>query len=408
MANINTGVGSLGNYNASTNTYGTAGLLQKAYDKVLDFKLRSEPLLRSVADKKPGSLTNNSNQVIFQIYKDLAVEIDPLDEATDPDTLGMETPDYVAVVMKEYGNMVARTKAMKLFSFTDVDPAVANIVAYNMIDSIDKLVANVLVGGSNVLYSGNATARSGLNSYNPGAGGGGDNPVDTLGSAQIRKAVAKMRTASVAPRKGSLYWVGIHPEVSHDLRVETDAAGWRTPQNYQATDKLWAGEIGQYEGAYYIESPRMPIVLGGGGAASAAVSVSGIDFAGGVATVNATAHGFKTGDYVEIAGSTGVAGLNAVFGPITVTGANAFTFATALSGTEGGTITATKKANVYQTLVAGQQALAEAVAEEAHSVVAPVTDNFGRFHKVGWYFAGGWTLYRPEALWRIESVSSIA
>ena len=259
MANINTGVGSLGNYNASTNTYGTAGLLQKAYDKVLDFKLRSEPLLRSVADKKPGSLTNNSNQVIFQIYKDLAVEIDPLDEASDPDTLGMETPDYVAVIMKEYGNMVARTKAMKLFSFTDVDPAVANIVAYNMIDSIDKMVANVLVGGSQVLYSGNAATRADIS-----ATAAENNPADTLGSAQIRKAVAKLRTASVAPRRGSLYWVGIHPEVSHDLRVETDAAGWRTPQNYQATDKLWAGEIGQYEGAYYIESPRMPIAYGGG------------------------------------------------------------------------------------------------------------------------------------------------
>lgn len=318
MANINTGVGSLGNYNAGTNTYGTAGLLQKAYDKVLDFKLRSEPLLRSVADKKPGSLTNNSNQVIFQIYKDLAVETTPLDEATDPDTLGMETPDYVAVLMQEYGNMVARTKAMKLFSFTDVDPAVANIVAYNMIDSIDKLVADVLITGDNVLFGGDATDRDDVVA------------ADTISSAEIRKAVAKLRTASVAPRRGSLYWVGIHPEVSHDLRIETDAAGWRTPQNYQATDKLWAGEIGQYEGAYYIESPRMPVVL------------------------------------------------NADDVP------------------------------VYQTLIAGQQALAEAVAEEAHSVVAPVTDNFGRFHKVGWYFAGGWSLYRPEALWRVETASSIA
>jgi N4-gp56 family major capsid protein len=401
MANINTGVGSLGNYNASTNTYGTAGLLQKAYDKVLDFKLRSEPLLRSVADKKPGSLTNNSNQVIFQIYKDLAVEIDPLDEATDPDTLGMETPDYIAVLMKEYGNMVARTKAMKLFSFTDVDPAVANIVAYNMIDSIDKMVANVLVGGSQVLYAGDAAARADLSVT---AGGG---VADTLGSAQIRKAVAKLRTASVAPRRGSLYWVGIHPEVSHDLRVETDAAGWRTPQNYQATDKLWAGEIGQYEGAYYIESPRMPIVLGAGGSIGTAAACT-IAISGGVATVTETDHGFKSGDYVAIAGSTGVTGLNATFGPITVTGADTFTFATTLTGTVGGSPTVVRKSHVYQTLVAGQQALAEAVAEEAHSVVAPVTDNFGRFHKVGWYFAGGWSLYRQEALWRIESVSSIA
>jgi len=322
MANINTGVGSLGNYNASTNVYGTAGLLQKAYDKAIDFKLRSEPMLRSIADKKTGSLTNNSNQVIFQIHQDLAVEIDPLDEATDPDTLGLATPDYVAVLMKEYGNMVARTKALKLFSFTDVDPAIANIVAYNMIDSIDTLYANKLITGTNVLYAtGGTTDPTTRNTVQA---------EDTITAAEIRKTVAKLRTAKVAPRKGSLYWVGIHPEVSHDFRIATDAAAWRTPQNYQATDKLWAGEIGTFEGAYFVESPRMPVVVN-----SSAVPV-------------------------------------------------------------------------YQTLVAGQQALAEAVAEEPHSVVAPVTDNFGRFHKVGWYGALGCEIYRQEALWRIESSSSIA
>jgi N4-gp56 family major capsid protein len=401
MANINTGVGSLGNYNASTNTYGTAGLLQKAYDKVLDFKLRSEPLLRSVADKKPGSLTNNSNQVIFQIYKDLAVEIDPLDEASDPDTLGMETPDHIAVIMKEYGNMVARTKAMKLFSFTDVDPAVANIVAYNMIDSIDKLVANVLVGGSQVLY-GSADAGSVPTSR------GAIVAADTITSAEIRKAVAKMRKDSVAPRKGSLYWVGIHPEVSHDLRVETDVAGWRTPQNYQATDKLWAGEIGQYEGAYYIESPRMPSGFDGASTGSGSFTntggSAGTSGAFVITLTAATTSGVIQPGYLVTGTNVGtgarVVSVSANGLTVTVDVANA--------GTVSGTITFQPTVKVYRTLAAGQQALAEAVAEEAHSVVAPVTDNFGRFHKVGWYFAGGWSLYRSEALWRIESSSSIA
>jgi hypothetical protein len=32
-----------------------AGLVQKAYDRLLDFALRSEPLIRSVADKRPLS-----------------------------------------------------------------------------------------------------------------------------------------------------------------------------------------------------------------------------------------------------------------------------------------------------------------------------------------------------------------
>lgn len=403
MANayINTGVGSIGNYNSGTNTYGTAGLLQKAYDKVLDFKLRSEPMYRTLADKKAGSLTNNSNQVIFQIYKDLAAQTNALDEIVDPDLLGMDTPDYVAVIMKEYGNMVARTKASKMFAFTDFDPAVANIVAFNMVDSIDKLVSNVVNAGTNVFYSGDATSTAGISTAAT---------ADTLGSKDIRKAVTKLRSAAVAPKRGSLYQVMLHPEVSHDLRIETDAAAWRTPGNYVDTAKLAAGEIGTWEGAFFVESPRM-LTAGDGANIGSATSVTLAVTAqtnNNLATGTATAHGLSTGDFVTIAGAT-PAGLNGSF-QITVTAANTFTYvvpSTVATGAATGTITFQKKTKVYRSLVAGQQALAEAVAEEPHSVVAPVTDNFGRFLKVGWYGALGWSLYRPEALWRIESASTV-
>jgi N4-gp56 family major capsid protein len=231
----------------------------------------------------------------------------------------MSTPDYVSVTLAEYGKMVARTKALKLFSFTDVDPAIANIVAYNMIDTIDSMVNDVLTAGTNVLYSGNATSTATVDA------------TDTLSSAEIRKAITKLRAGKAVPRKGSLYAVYLHPEVSHDLRAETGAASWRLPHEYQTNENLWAGEIGNWEGGYFIETPRAKAALDG--AASA---------------------------------------------------------------------------KVYRTIVAGREALAEAVAEEPHTVIAPVTDNFQRFHKVGWYAALGWSLYRQEALYRIESGSSVA
>ncbi len=44
-AYTDTGASSLGG------TVGGAGLVQKAYDRLLEFALRSEPLIRSVADK---------------------------------------------------------------------------------------------------------------------------------------------------------------------------------------------------------------------------------------------------------------------------------------------------------------------------------------------------------------------
>lgn len=67
--------------------------------------------------------------------------------------------------------------------------------------------------------------------------------------------------------------------------------------------------------------------------------------------------------------------------------------------------TGTKKR--YTSLIIGQEGLAEAVAVEGGTTVTPTTDKFGRLMGLGWYFFGGWTLYRPEALTLVESTSSV-
>ena len=64
-------------------------------------------------------------------------------------------------------------------------------------------------------------------------------------------------------------------------------------------------------------------------------------------------------------------------------------------------------ARVFRTIIVGKQALAEAVAEEPHTIVGPVTDKLMRHRPLGWYGVLGWKRYREAALWRIESSSSI-
>jgi N4-gp56 family major capsid protein len=295
-----------------------AGLVQKAYDRLVEFALRSQPLLRSVADKRPARQAMPGSSIALQIYSDLAKATTPLSEQVDPDSVAIGSPSIVTVTLNEYGNAVLTTRKLQLLSLADVDPAIANIVAFNMADSIDELVQTELRGGTNVIYSGDATDTDEIVA------------ADTLTSANIRRAVAKLRAGKAVPRKGSLYWCALHPEVSHDLRAETGAGGWRLPHEYQANAQIWAGEIGTYEGAYFIESPRL------------------------------------------------------------------------YNATDGAS-----SARVFRTLVAGQQALAEAVAEEPHIVIGNVTDKLMRQRPIGWYGVLGWKRYREEALYRIESSSSI-
>jgi N4-gp56 family major capsid protein len=133
------------------------------------------------------------------------------------------------------------TRALELFSLADVDPAIANIIAYNLADSIDCRCNDNIAWRytDNIIWSGSATSTATVAA------------ASTIDSADVRKVVAKLRAAKAVARKGSLYWTGIHPEVSHDLRAESSSGqGWLLPNQYGSSqDRIWAGEIGNYEGA---------------------------------------------------------------------------------------------------------------------------------------------------------------
>ena len=386
MANAYTTTGS----SSLGGTVGGAGLVQKAYDRLIEFALRAQPLIRSVSDKTPARQSIPGSSVVLQRYVDLTKVTSTLTEQTDPDAVAMATPTYTTITLAEYGNAVLVTRALELFSLADVDPAVANIIAFNMADSIDDVAQTVLRGGDNVFYGGTRTSTATITSS------------DTFTSALARKTTAKLRANKAIPRKGSLYWAGIHPEVAHDLRAERGVGSWRQPHEYQANDAIWAGEIGTYEGAFYVESPRLY-----NDAVGAAKTTS---------TTTTTASG-NVGTYVlAVTSSSGILVSDVVAGTNVPTGAQVVS----ISGlnvtidlpivtqvTSGASITFTHETRVFNTYFAGQQALAEAVAEEPHVVIGPVVDKLMRHRPLGWYGVLGFARYREEALYRVETSSSI-
>ena len=387
MANAytTTGSASLGG------TVGGAGLVQKAYDRLIEFALRAQPLIRSVADKTPARQSIPGSSVVLQRYVDLTKQKTTLTEQTDPDAVALATPTYTTITLAEYGNAVLVTRALELFSLADVDPAVANIIAFNMADSIDDVAQDVLRQGQNVLYGGTRTSTATLTSS------------DTFTSALARKTTAKLRANKAIPRKGSLYWAGIHPEVSHDLRAETGVGSWRQPHEYQSNDSIWAGEIGTYEGAFYVESPRL-YNDNVGAAKSTSTTTTTATAAAGVFVIPVTStSGILVSDLVAATGvATGSQVVSIGTGTVTID-----TAVTSGTVTSGATITFTHETRVFNTYFAGQQALAEAVAEEPHVVIGPVVDKLMRHRPLGWYGVLGHAIYREEALYRVETSSSI-
>jgi N4-gp56 family major capsid protein len=242
--------------NAYTDTSAMSNAVQTAYDKRFGFALRDQPMFRAIADKRPADLTGPGGSIVLERYQDMSAATTPLTETTDPDSVALGNPTTTTITLNEYGNVILRTRKLFLYSLSDVDPAIANIIAYNAADSIDRVVQTELRSGTNVIQR-----KAGTVSY--ATNGTVSVPVattmaatDSYTSAMARMAPVKLRANKAVPIKGSLYWAAMHPEVSYDLRSETGAAAWRDPHNYSAAGNIWAGELGAYEGAYYIESPR--------------------------------------------------------------------------------------------------------------------------------------------------------
>ena len=299
-----------------TGTSAISNLVQTAYDQYVRMALRSIPVMRALADVKPVQQAMPGSSVVFSIYSDLAQATSTLTEASDVSSIALGNPTQVAVTLQEYGSAVTTTKKLNLTSFNDVDSALADIIAYNAADSIDAVVASVLTSGSNAIYAGyTATNTAGITAN------------ALISVSDIRQAVTELRTNKALPRIGELYAAYLHPRQTADLRAETGTGGFQDLSKYVDRTPFVAGAVGVIEGAFVVETPRVPYASNG-------------------------------------------------------------------------------TTNVYKAVVAGREALAEAMGQDISTVIGPQIDALRRFHTIGWYYFGGWSLLRQAALYRIESAAT--
>ena len=236
---------------ATTTTSNLSDIVRTAYDRLLYFALRSQPLFDMVADVKPAAQPHPGTTVTFTTMNDLSTATSALSETTSPtaQTLGVT---QTSVTLEEYGNAVELTAKLRATGLIDIDEGAINVLAYNMVDSIDVLARTPLESGTNVRYSGGQTARADLDT------------ADTFNAADGRYVVAKLRGNSALPKRGTYYYAFIHPDVSYDVQTDTGGGEWLDVHKYASPESIYAGEIGAFNGAIYIETPRAPVVTDGG------------------------------------------------------------------------------------------------------------------------------------------------
>jgi N4-gp56 family major capsid protein len=298
-----------------TGTSAISNLVQQAYDQYVRMALRSIPVMRALADVKPVQQAMPGSSVVFSIYSDLAQATATLTESLDVSSIALGNPNQVTVTLQEYGSAVTTTKKLNLTSFNDVDAALADIIAYNAADSIDAVVASVLTSGSNAIYAGTATNTAGITAS------------QLITVSDIRQAVTELRTNKALPRIGELYAGYLHPRQTADLRAETGTGGFQELTKFVDRTPFVAGAVGVIEGAFIVETPRVPFATNG-------------------------------------------------------------------------------TTNVYKAVIAGREALAEAQGQDISTIIGPQIDALRRYHTIGWYYFGGWSLLRQAAIYRVESAAT--
>jgi len=225
--------------------------IQTVYDRIAFFALRSEPVFSQLAMVKPGNVTSPGTPVKFTFWGDLSTATTALSETVDVDAVAL-SDSQVTVTPAEYGSAIlvpirVRTDTL-LIGF---DPDAANVVAWNMVDTIDELARTAVDGGSNEDWVGQASEAA-------------ITATDILTADEVRQKHAELVANKARPLGNSLYGMISHPHVTYDLKGETGDGAWIAPHQYVDTAAVYNNEVGTFAGFRFLETPRAKLNADGG------------------------------------------------------------------------------------------------------------------------------------------------
>lgn len=164
---------------------------------------------------------------------------------------------------------VVGSSDVTIFEYPEMVAQMADKIAEDAALVIDTYSRDILVSGSNVIFSGTASYRSTTNSG--------------VTSTMIRLAAAKLRKANVPTFADGSYHAIITAEQGIALQAATATGDWTPSRMYTDNTDILSGEVGRMWGVRFIEAGSQQLVVPSVGSASADIHVGlvfGPNFAG--------------------------------------------------------------------------------------------------------------------------------
>ena len=234
---------------ADANTQTTAGLSEEMRVFYSDY-LIDNAVPRLVHDQfgqKHPIPQGGGKTIEFRKYSHLPKLTTPLTEGVTPDGQSL-TVSTVTATVAQYGGYVTLSDVLLLTAVDNNLMQATKILGAQAGATLDTITREVLVGGTNVIYSGGVSGRSALTAAN------------TLTVDDIMKAVRVLKNQNAEKIDGS-YIAIIHPDVAYDLMHDEM---WESVKTYADPADWYEGEIGRIAGCRFVETTEAKIFAGAG------------------------------------------------------------------------------------------------------------------------------------------------
>jgi N4-gp56 family major capsid protein len=282
---------------AVTTSAGLTNSVVTQYDKVyLENFMNSRIWWEFVNWKKEVGNDLKGKTITTPVIEPIAPNTTALTESSDRDPTSL-ADDALSMTIYEYGDVVQTTHFLGVTAFTDVEKGAAKVIGKSQAESIDKVIRNVGVGGTLVMYPGAVTARASLDATN-----------DKIDWEFINQLYAMAVSLGIEPFEDGSYASIIHPIMIPDIRDLLENVGtyadptviYTGQPGQVAGGAKFRGEIGKIGRVRFIAHKHGKLYLGEGTDAQTATDLDGAVTAGATSITVTSATGIAVGDWITI------------------------------------------------------------------------------------------------------------
>lgn len=222
------------------------------------------------------NLPKNSGKVIrFKRWGSMAPATTPLTEGVTPIGSKLDYVELTATVAT-YGDYIPITDSVMMMSIDSGLTEASEQLGEQEGETLDILMRNNLLAGSNVLYAGTSINERG-NVATKITTGELNVILRTLALAnckKITKQVSATTNYNTTPIRAG-YIAVVSPYATHDLQAIGEANGWIPVEKYAAGSAVMEGEVGAYKGIRFVETTNAMCFEGAGSSTTTGMKATG-------------------------------------------------------------------------------------------------------------------------------------